>query len=501
MKNKFRTFFVWLKSLSVKKVILITIALIIAILGIISLVFKNDITIRDIYEIKKSDVSKTVLASGKVVSETDLSLSFQKSDIVKSINVKVGDKVKAGTVLASLSNASDFANLTRAKGTLLGAEARYRKILEGAGNADVVAAEDALKNAINTQDRLVENARRTLFSADLIAEPSKTDMDSSNAPTISGVYLGQSETSYNLFLEQSNKTMSFTGPERGDITVLTLKQPFGTKGLYITFPTASYSFSDEWVINIPNKNGKNYTANLNAYNAAVANREEVLGAAKSKIDILKTAARKSDVDAALADVLVAKAGVASAEAELEKTIVRAPSDGTITKIDIKLGDLAQSNSPVITLQDVSNLYIESNVNEADIVGVKVGQPVDITFEAFGKDKIYSGEISLVNIGATTNNSVVNYKVKAILKDIENIRSGMTADIKISTFKMEDVIAIPSRYIGEEGNGHYVYIVEDEKKAKVRKQIIQKGEIADGGIVVILNGLNVNDKIALVEQTK
>lgn len=498
MKNNFRTFLTRIKKLKLKNIIIVSIILILLIIGAYLYLTKKSINIRDPYSVSKLDVQKTVLASGRVISDTDLSLSFQTSDIVRNINVKVGDKVSAGKILATLANSSEQADLTRAKGTLLGAQARYRKILEGASNADVIAATDALANAERTQNRLVDNAKRTLLSSDLIAKPAKTDMSQSDAPIISGLYLGADTTSYNLFVGQSNKTLSFTGPEKGTVSVLNLDQPFGTKGLTISFPVNSYSNNDEWNIDIPNKNGKNYTSNLNAYNAAIANRDEIVAAAKSKLDVLKTTARKADVDAAEAEVLVAKAGVASAEAELEKTIIRAPAAGTITKIDIKLGDFIELNKPVITLQDVSNLYVESNVNEVDIMGVKTGQPVDITFEAFGKDKIYKGELTLVDLGATTNNSVVNYKVKALLKDPGDIRSGMTADIKIITSSVLNTIAIPSRYIGDENNNHYVYVVKDDKKPEVVKQPVVKGEVVDGGIVVIKEGLNDGDKIALVD---
>lgn len=497
-KDKSR-FLLSLKNIPIKK-LLIVLGIIIAIVVVIFVYLQDKkITLRDIITVDVKDVQKTVLASGKVVSATDLALSFQASDIVRSINVSVGDKVKTGQVIATLANAEEQADLTRAQGNLLGAQARYRKLLEGAGSADIIAAEDAFKNAERTQNRLVDNARRTLFSDDLKLEAQRTDMISQNTPIISGIYLGDEETSYNLFFEQSNQTLSYSGAEKGKISVLSLQQPFGTRGLSITFPVTSYPLNEEWVVKIPNKVGKNYTINLNAYNSAVATREEVLGAAQSKIDLLKTKARRVDLDAAEADVLVAKSGVASALAVLEKKIVRAPAEGTITKIDIKLGDSVIANTPVITLQDISNLYVESNVNEADIVGVTVGQPVEITFEAFGKHKIFNGELYLVNIGATTNESVVNYKVRALLKDPGEVRSGMTADLKIITARVDNAIAIPSRYIGEENNKHYVNVVLDENKRIVRKQFVEEGETGDGSIVVIKEGLHLNDKIAIVDE--
>lgn len=499
MKKNAGLLFSWLKTLSKNRKVIVIVLVVCAIFGIAAYMLNRDsITLRDTIAVNKSTIAKTVLSSGKVVSATDLTLSFQGSDIVKAINVTVGQKVKKGQILATLANAPQQAELTRARGVLLGAQARYRKTVEGASSADVIAADDALKNTERTQNRLVENARRRLFSDDLFADPQRTDMVAANAPIVSGTYTGTEETRFYLTLKQTNSRIEFSGPEKGDISVISLPQPMGNSGLMLSFPTLSYAYNDEWVIAIPNKTGKNYTTNLNAYNAALANRDELVAAAKSKLDVLKTAARRVDIDAAEADVLIAKAGVASADAGLEKTILRAPADGTITKVDIKLGDLVEANKAVITLQDVDNLYIESMINESDIVGVSVGQPVEITFEALGKHQKFGGEISSVDLGPTTNDSVVNYKVKALLRDPGIVRPGMTADLKISTASVVDAINIPSRYVGEQGSEHYVWVVTNEEKKITRKQIVSVGIKADGGIVEITQGLSIGDKVTIVE---
>ena len=61
---------------------------------------------------------------------------------------------------------------------------------------------------------------------------------------------------------------------------------------------------------------------------------------QAALDLTRATARQSDVDAALADVVVAQAGLDSATAALERTILRAPADGTITAVDVKVGELS-----------------------------------------------------------------------------------------------------------------------------------------------------------------
>lgn len=81
--------------------------------------------------VKRQNLIQTVAASGSVVSSTDLSLGFEQSKMISSIKVVVGSKVKAGDVLAALSNGTERASLASAKGALLAAQARYKKVLEG----------------------------------------------------------------------------------------------------------------------------------------------------------------------------------------------------------------------------------------------------------------------------------------------------------------------------------------------------------------------------------
>lgn len=471
------------------------IALLVLAIVFVLFVSRKQAVVLDLGVVEQVDLRKTIMASGKVISSTDLALSFQAGDIIRSINPKVGDKVKKGDVIATLQNGSQQANVTKAKGQLLGAKARLQKVIEGASSVDIMAATDALNNAQRTQDRIVDNAFRKLMSDDLVLEETRTDMNPANNPTISGSYNGKTEGVYNFNFTGSQYNLQYSGLESGTLPIINLSQALGKNGLTISFPVTSYAYSDEWILRIPNKDGKNYTANLNAYNAAVANRDEIVGNLRSKLDQVKAASRPADISAAQADVLSAEGAVEAAQADLERTILRAPADGTITKIDAKLGDLVTPNTPVITLQDVGNLYIEANVNESDIVGLAVGQPVSITYEALGKAAVFTGVVSEVNLGATINAGIVNYKVKASVNDATNIKPGMTADITIETAKVPGALVLPSRFIHEDAEGKFVYIVTKEEDMKTERRAVTTGLRGDGGYVEVKTGVVAGDKVA------
>src|SRR3989344_856779 len=85
---------------------------------ILSRVFKGpDISGIETAKVSKTGVKQTVLATGQVTSQTDLSLSFKTSGVVNRISVKVGDKVKTGQPLANLDQRNVAASLTQARGS------------------------------------------------------------------------------------------------------------------------------------------------------------------------------------------------------------------------------------------------------------------------------------------------------------------------------------------------------------------------------------------------
>ena len=177
--------------------------------------------------VKQDTLTRTVVASGTVVSATDLSLGFDVSDTVRDIRVAVGQKVKKGDILVSLNTSEERAALTSAKGALLAAEARYKRVLDGASNEEIALAQVNLSNAQRdleqtrkAQDVLVENARRKLLSEGLVAE-STTGTVMANTPTISGTYTGQ-EGEYAISISSfGGDFVNFSGIESGTTKIST----------------------------------------------------------------------------------------------------------------------------------------------------------------------------------------------------------------------------------------------------------------------------------------
>jgi HlyD family secretion protein len=160
----------------------------------------------------------------------------------------------------------------------------------------------------------------------------------------------------------------------------------------------------------------------------------------------------SDYDKALATMHQAEASLQMSEASLEKskvdlgyTTITAPLDGMVISRSVEVGQTVASSFSTPTLFQIANdlrqMRIEAMVSEADVGGVKEGQPVEFTVEAYlGQN--FSGEVSQVRFAPVTNQNVVTYSVIVrVNNDDLRLRPGMTANASIITSRKSGVTRI------------------------------------------------------------
>ena len=491
----------------------IAIIVTIGILVVCFFIFRSsNTTIGHVETAARVNLYQSVRATGQVVSKTDLDLSFNKSGIVKAVKVAVGDTVAAGQILATLDQSEAFAKVTSAKGALLSAQARYTKTIQGTSSEAVALAMVILKNAQtdlanvkNTQSVLVANAYQNLLNSSIQAFTTSTS-NTQTAPVLSGTYTGNKEGVIALSLYQSGNGSYFTTTglvAASGIASALNPQPIGDSGLFITFPNASND-QNHWTIPIPNTQANDYLVNFNAYQTALKTQTNALSSAQAlvdqkqaELDVQKAAARQPDIDIANADVISAQGALESAQAGYEDTMIRTPASGTVTRVDVKYGELADALKSVMTVEDVSNLYIEALINEANISLLKTGQNVDVTFDAFGKDKKFTGVVVQIDPSAQVNNGVVNYKIKVSLneKDV-TVRPGMNANINVLAGEKDQVVAVPSVAIIKKDGKSFVNIVKNDASDISEQREVTTGFVGDNNLVEVLSGLSENEKVVL-----
>jgi RND family efflux transporter MFP subunit len=494
-----------------KKKIIWTIIILLVVVPIAYNIFKPKDNSANILTdtVKQRDIKSTVLATAQVVSETDLNLSFKTSGVVQQVRVKEGDKVSAGQVLANLGQKDQLAALTSARGALAAAQANYNKVLAGASSEEISvsqvaldSAKNSLDNTVKQQQVLVDSAYKALLNSGLAAIADSGNTGSVTA-TVSGAYNGKDQGIYKISIYSTGNGLRFqvNGLESGDGIVDITPQPIGKKGLYIQFSSTSVPSNNSWTIAIPNTQSSTYVTYYNAYQnaletqrAATAAAQNSVAAAQAALDLKKAQARPADLEAVQAQILSAQGQVLAAEASLDNTMIKAPAAGTITSVDIKVGELATALKQAIILQDTNALHLEANISEANIANLQTGQSVDITLDALGPDRHFEGKVQTINPGATVVSGVVNYKVTASVDSIPDVKPGMTANMTVLVAEKKNVLAIPLRGVITKDGKKFVRVITDSKKKTYEEKEVKTGLEADEGLVEILSGLNAGQEI-------
>ncbi len=122
-------------------------------------------------------------------------------------------------------------------------------------------------------------------------------------------------------------------------------------------------------------------------------------------------------------------GTAGVRAALANAELRAPFSGTITNLDLKVGEFAASATPVMTIADLSNWVVKTtDLTEIDVVRIKEGQPVTLTLDALPDVTLKGYVLSIAQNYAEKQGDIV-YEVTVLLTDKEpSMRWGMTAQV-------------------------------------------------------------------------
>jgi HlyD family secretion protein len=185
--------------------------------------------------------------------------------------------------------------------------------------------------------------------------------------------------------------------------------------------------------------------------------QSVVDTAQTKVDqqIATMAAARHDLAAAEQELVVLKHQLAGATAEIEKaqedlnnTKIESPIDGVVTRVRMKVGELAivgiENNSltNIMEVADLSQMVMLARVDETNVAQLKVGQRATVRMQAY-RDELFDGEVTSVSPSRSENmqqeTNFFQAKIKLNFKDKDRrIYSGLSADADIETSRHEGV---------------------------------------------------------------
>lgn len=220
---------------------------------------------------------------------------------------------------------------------------------------------------------------------------------------------------------------------------------------------------------------------------------------------------KLNYDRAVESVKSAQQSVARAQTNLGYATITSPIDGIVLSKSVEEGQTVAasfSTPELFTIaQDLTNMQVVADVDEADIADVKEGSKVTFTVDAY-PDDVFQGSVKQVRQSATTTNNVVTYEVviSAPNSDLK-LKPGLTANITITTNERTNVCAVPVKAL--RFNPNEIMLSPDEKivncdaKNKVwvkqgqtiRAIAVETG-ISDGTMTEIISGLKAGETVII-----
>lgn len=173
------------------------------------------------------------------------------------------------------------------------------------------------------------------------------------------------------------------------------------------------------------------------------------------------------------------------QAQLSKTIVRAPFTGTIDEVIAERGQVVAPGQQLFRIVNLGNMYVTANVPENYLSELKLGATVEVYLNAIGKT--YKGKVRQVGTYINPNNRTFGIEISVPNPD-NLLRPNQVAVLKIEDYTSKNALLIPENVVLENAlNEKTVFVITNEKEPKVTQRIIEVG-YTSGAMVEIKSGL-------------
>jgi HlyD family secretion protein len=215
--------------------------------------------------------------------------------------------------------------------------------------------------------------------------------------------------------------------------------------------------------------------------------------AVSRAEIARTKAQVAQMQAALD----------SAEEDLRNATIVSPMDGLVLSRDVEVGDavssiliLGSQATLVMTLGDVSEVYVKGKVDESDISKVYLGQPARIVVESL-KDKKFEGKVTKISPLGVEKDNVTTFEVKVSIQNpTGELKANMTANAEIILEEKHNVLQVPEAAVIYDKDRHTLIETPDPGAKAGKQKVSVKLGISNGVKTELISGLKEGQQVVL-----
>jgi len=464
--------------------------------------------------LKQTALSNTVSTTGVVQSTDNVNVYTTLNYSIKTVAVKVGDRVKAGDVLCQLDTQDLTDTITQKEDALrLNAATAAQKIkISEKKYSDSKSNLDAGFNTqINTAQNQVDSAKRDLDSAlqkqsdakKKIEQDLNTSLITANANVDSAsVNLSRAQKKYDDD-KQSKKDNSYLVDDidaliKSDREALNDAQRAydnAQKNLSATKASSDQELAQyQTTVNTAQANYNSAVKSLNAAQAAV-NQD------------LENTQQSIASDKLSADDTVQRAELASLRTKLAKCTVTAPTSGTVTAVYAVQN--ATANGLLFVIENTEALKISVQVKEYDVGNLKEGMRVIVKSDSTGDDQ-YEGTLQRIsptaeksNDGKTVSSSDVEFDADVVVSSKNTrLKIGMNARAEIVVEKKDSVFAVPYDAVTTDAQGKdIVYIAKKQSNGTYQAEALAVTTGIETDAEVEISGDGLKDGLQIISDSK
>jgi HlyD family secretion protein len=424
-------------------------------------------------------VETTVSGTGQIASSQELPIYPQVSGTVVSVNVKDGDHVTKGQVLATLDSTNAYYSLENAKISV--------EKLETSNPISNSSDQDAVTNAQASVSQTYQSAFNTISSAYNDMGPIITSLNDifyneKTSPYFTdtnvaqnygsaalqyketaGVLLDQTTAEYTAFRQiylatALTSTTSINSSLNQELTIAQdLSNTIKDAAVAVNYIVSQTSQSARTSAMTTDQNDlTGWLSTISSDNSSLTNAENSIQSNNQSLTQAQANLSADQTTNNPLDLQSAELALQQAQTTYNNYTVTAPFDGTIGNVVLQPGDNAGASTAIGTL--VTNQYISTIVlNEVDVAKVAVGQPVNITFNAL-PNITATGTVIEVDTVGTVSSGVVSYNVQISINTTDpQIKIGMSVNANIITAEAANVVVVPNAAVKTLGGRSYVMI--------------------------------------------
>ncbi|MEY9859867.1 multidrug efflux pump subunit AcrA (membrane-fusion protein) [Catenulispora sp. GAS73] len=465
--------------------------------------------------VQRGNVTAQVSASGNVTLPTELDLAFTASGTVTEIDVKPGDVVKTGQVLAKIDTTEANQQLASAQAQLTTAQAQLAKLQQGQTPQQAALSQQQLTTAADSL-----SAAKTSYS------------DAQNSIAIDAQTLASAVTTAqnNLSADQALQTSDCAG---------------GTaKAAACTQDTTKVAQDTNAVTSAENaqKSGaQKDTQSLHQAQASMTQAQNSYNTAVDQQAVSAAPATPDQIAAANQSVVNAQNSLAAAQKGVAGTVITAPQAGTVLSVGGSVGDSvsagsasstsaassssggstggssggsaggssgsssssssssAKSGSSFVVLGNMSSLTVRAEFAETDASKLKAGESAQVAINAIPGSSL-TATVQSVDPTSTVVSNVVEYGVTLQFtsgqQDLASLKPGQTASVSVVTDNVTNVLYVPSSSVTTLGGQSYVTVVSGKTQTQTPVQVGVVGDTT----TEIASGVNEGDQVLLSSRT-